>query len=110
LNGLQRYHNRIIFYCPYTAGIGKSALLEAFFARVPSGSVVARGFCEALSTPRALGPVLEILSRLGLKSPSEIDPGHSREAAFNEALARLRVAEHETIVALEDLHWADESL
>ena len=26
------------------AGIGKSALLEAFFARLPSGSLVARGF------------------------------------------------------------------
>ena len=91
------------------AGIGKSALIGAFFARVPSGTVVARGFCEALSTPRALGPVLEILSRLGLKSPSEIEPSYSREAAFNEALARLRVAEQETIVVLEDLHWADEA-
>jgi tetratricopeptide (TPR) repeat protein len=91
------------------AGIGKSALLGAFFARLPSGSVVVRGFCEALSTPRALGPVLEILSRLGLKSPSEIEPGYSREAAFNEALARLSAAEQETIVVLEDLHWADEA-
>jgi tetratricopeptide (TPR) repeat protein len=90
------------------AGIGKSALIGAFLARVPSGTVVARGFCEALSTPRALGPVLEILSRLGLKSP-EIEAGYSREAAFNEALARLRVAEQETVVVLEDLHWADEA-
>src|SRR6201993_1329941 len=91
------------------AGIGKSALLGAFFARLPSGTVVVRGFCEALSTPRALGPVLEILSRLGLRSPSEIEPGYSREAAFNEALARLSAAEQETIVVLEDLHWADEA-
>jgi DNA-binding winged helix-turn-helix (wHTH) protein/tetratricopeptide (TPR) repeat protein len=99
---------KAVFICG-EAGIGKSALIGEFFARVPSGTVIARGFCEALSTPRALGPVLEILSRLGLKSPSEIDPGYSREAAFNEALARLRVAEQETIVVLEDLHWADEA-
>jgi hypothetical protein len=91
------------------AGIGKSSLLGEFFARAHSDSVVARGFCEALSTPRALGPVLEILSRLGVKSPSEIEASHSREKAFNEALARLRVAEQETIVVLEDLHWADEA-
>jgi DNA-binding winged helix-turn-helix (wHTH) protein/tetratricopeptide (TPR) repeat protein len=91
------------------AGIGKSALLGAFFERIPSGSLVARGFCEALSTPRALGPVLEILSRLGLKLPAEIEAGYSREVAFNEALDRLRAAEKETVVALEDLHWADEA-
>jgi AAA ATPase domain/Transcriptional regulatory protein, C terminal len=91
------------------AGVGKSALLGAFFARVPSGSVVARGYCDALSPPRALGPVLELLSRLGLKSLSEIEAGHSREAVFNEVLARLRVVEEETIVVLEDLHWADEA-
>jgi tetratricopeptide (TPR) repeat protein len=91
------------------AGIGKSALLGAFFARVPSGSIIVRGFCEALSTPRALGPVLEILSRLGLKSPSETESGYSREVAFNEVLTRLRDAERETVVVLEDLHWADEA-
>jgi tetratricopeptide (TPR) repeat protein len=91
------------------AGIGKSALLGAFLTRLPSGSLVARGFCEALSTPRALGPVLEILSRLGLKSPSEIEAGYSREAVFNEALDRLCAENHETVVVLEDLHWADEA-
>ena len=90
-------------------GIGKSALIRVFFGRMPSGSVVARGYCEALSTPRALGPVLEILSCLGLKSASEIEADYSREAAFNEVLARLRVAKQETIVVLEDLHWADEA-
>jgi len=91
------------------AGIGKSALIRAFFERVPSGSVVARGYCEALSTPRALGPVLEIFRSLGVKFSSEIEAGHSREAAFNEALVRLRVSEQETIIVLEDLHWADEA-
>jgi len=49
------------------------------------------------------------LSRLGLKLPSEIEAGYSREAAFNEALDRLRLAEKETVVVLEDLHWADEA-
>src|ERR1700678_4447683 len=91
------------------AGVGKSALLGAFFARVPSGSVVARGYCDGLSTPRAMGPVLELISRLRLKSLSEIEAGHSRAAVFNEVLARLRVVEEDTIVVLEDLHWADEA-
>ncbi|MBV8578627.1 MAG: AAA family ATPase, partial [Acetobacteraceae bacterium] len=91
------------------AGIGKSALIRAFSAGVPSCGVVARGYCEALTTPRALGPVLEILFQLGLKSLSDVEAGHAREVAFNEALARLRVAEQETVVVLEDLHWADEA-
>src|SRR5262245_46273555 len=46
------------------AGIGKSALLDAFCQR-HKGVPTARGACEALFTPRPLGPILEIAQQLG---------------------------------------------
>lgn len=46
------------------AGVGKTALLAAFHARHPSVRTVA-GACEALFTPRPLGPLLDMAAELG---------------------------------------------
>ena len=42
------------------AGIGKTALVESFLARHPSGMRSLWGACEALFTPRPLGPLYDI--------------------------------------------------
>jgi DNA-binding CsgD family transcriptional regulator/tetratricopeptide (TPR) repeat protein len=89
------------------AGIGKTALLDAFCAandRVPT----ARGACEPLFTPRPLGPILEIAEQLGG------DAAHLRDHEITpHAIVQLLVHElrrrPRTIVLLEDLHWADEA-
>jgi DNA-binding CsgD family transcriptional regulator/tetratricopeptide (TPR) repeat protein len=82
------------------AGIGKTALLDAFCdgnRNVPT----LRGGCDALFTPRPLGPVLEIAAELDAvgETPHELVQAMARE------LRRRRP----TFILLEDLHWADEA-
>jgi len=87
------------------AGIGKTALLEAFCA-ANDGAPAARGECEPLFTPRPLGPVLEIAQQLGgdVARDGEITPHAIVQVLVHELRRRPR-----TIVVLEDLHWADEA-
>lgn len=42
------------------AGIGKTSLLEAFTSERAQGARVLWGACEALATPRPLGPLVDI--------------------------------------------------
>ena len=42
------------------AGASKSAVLQSFAAEVGREAPVLRGLCDALSTPRPLGPLLDI--------------------------------------------------
>ena len=46
------------------AGIGKTSLLREFTARVDSGCRVLWGWCEALFTPRPLGPLQDMAHAL----------------------------------------------
>jgi hypothetical protein len=75
------------------AGAGKTALVHEFAA---GAAVVRWGACEALSTPRPLGPFLD----LGL-------PGLDDDAGARDVLSAVRRLEG--VVVLEDLHWADEA-
>jgi ATP/maltotriose-dependent transcriptional regulator MalT len=55
------------------AGVGKTSLLRAFADRHLDDAVVLWGACDALFTPRALGPVLDIAEERG-------DEGSQRRA------------------------------
>src|SRR5262245_13670939 len=46
------------------AGIGKTALVDHVIAQAPSGVRALWGACEALFTPRPLGPLYDIAERL----------------------------------------------
>jgi DNA-binding CsgD family transcriptional regulator len=89
------------------AGIGKTALLDAF-CEANGGVPTARGECEALFTPRPLGPVLEIAQQLGGDITRVEDGGITPHAIAQMVVHELR-RRHRTIVVLEDLHWADEA-
>ena len=89
------------------AGIGKTALLDAF-CKANNGVPTARGECEALFTPRPLGPVLEIAQQLGRDTARACDGGITPHALVQVLVNELR-RRTRTIVVLEDLHWADEA-
>ena len=95
------------------AGAGKSALVEAFASKARRGVRVVWGACDALQTPRALGPVHEIAAALAVSGiDSEHPPErveHSRTQLFARLVDELSRPNHVTIVVLEDLHWADEA-
>ncbi len=87
------------------AGVGKTALVRAFCERHP-GVPVLTGACDALFTPRPLGPLLDIAAESG----GELQALAERGPPPAELLAALaRSLRSPRILVLEDLHWADEA-
>ncbi len=96
---------RIVLVCG-EAGIGKTALVEQFAQAQPPDWRVLWGACDALFTPRPLGPLYDIARQargdLAALLQGEID----RVALFSACLAELQTP---TLLILEDIHWADEA-
>lgn len=89
------------------AGVGKTSVVRSFTARHEQALRVVWGACEALFTPRPLGPVLDIAQRL--EGFQAVAPTTDTERAgfFAAFLDELR--SHPTIAVFEDVHWADEA-
>jgi hypothetical protein len=90
------------------AGIGKSALVNRFCTGSQRDARILRGACDALSTPRPLGPLLDIAPQAGGRLADLVFEGAQREelfAAFLEALT----GRTPTVAVIEDLHWADDA-
>lgn len=89
------------------AGIGKTSLLE-HFARTHENSVrILWGVCDALFTPRPLGPLYDVAMDLEGELPTLLHSNADRQAIFSACLAELQ--KRPTIVIFEDVHWADEA-
>ena len=88
------------------AGAGKTTLVGEFTARVGRRALVLSGACDPLTTPRPLGPLLDIASEedSGL-GPVDLDSDSGE--IFTAFLGRLRATIRPIVVVLEDLHWAD---
>jgi predicted ATPase len=91
------------------AGIGKTSLLEHFAAERAGNARVLWGACEALATPRPLGPLADIAEELkgplrdalrSLRTPHEL---------FQVFLNELRERDGPTVVVVEDAHWLDDA-
>ena len=87
------------------AGIGKTALLREFARRHAIDFQCLWGVCDALFTPRPLGPVHDIATSLiGLGDDWHTSSGTT---LFPRLLAELSDCEHPIILIIEDVHWAD---
>ncbi len=101
------------------AGIGKTALLREWAreAQVNSGAAVFWGGCEALFTPRPLGPVLDIAHALGPSVASLVQSHPAPSDLFAAiggwlgvpavALAGRQALPRINVLIFEDVHWAD---
>ena len=87
------------------AGIGKTALLREFASRLPEDFRCIWGMCDALFTPRPLGPVLDIAAMLDDLGEDWRATGAS--ALFSRLLAYFTDNRQPTVLILEDVHWAD---
>ena len=89
------------------AGVGKTALVDSFLAAASGGVRVLRGACDPLFTPRPLGPIVDVAETLGGALRELVTTGSIPYRVAEELLAEL--AATESIVVLEDMHWADEA-
>jgi hypothetical protein len=89
------------------AGIGKTALVQALPSRLPAGTRLLVGWCDALSTPRTLGPLKDVAPLLGGAVTAALAAGEREPvmAALRDALVQGPV----TALVVEDVHWADEA-
>jgi len=89
------------------AGAGKSALLRAFEDSASSRSPVLRGACEPLTSPRPLGPLVDLAPHLDPAVGDLLRRGE-RDNLFELTLASLS-ERGPLVVLIEDVHWADAS-
>jgi DNA-binding CsgD family transcriptional regulator len=88
------------------AGVGKTALVRSFCA--DASARVFWGACDPLSTPRPLGPFVDIAGEAGGGLAAAVERGASPYEVV-EALPRANGDGRPTVLVLEDLHWADEA-
>lgn len=89
------------------AGIGKTALMSACFQQYQQGYRWVWGGCDALFTPRALGPIYDIASLLGCDIDLLLSQENGRARLFSALLHALQNSEQPIILVFEDFHWAD---
>ena len=90
-------------------GIGKSVLVDRCAARVADRARVLIGICDDLTTPRPLGPFLDIAQQLGGTPPRVPVAGRSPGEVAALLLEELGRTSPPTLLAVEDVHWADQA-
>ena len=90
------------------AGIGKTSLVEQFAERQKNVCRVLWGACDALFTPRPLGPLHDIALQLRGDLLTLLEEEAPRATIFSAVFAELQ-SEPSTLVVFEDVHWADEA-
>ena len=90
------------------AGIGKSALIEQLHHDLPDARW-SWGACDGLSTPRPLGPLLDLADQLSGELEELCQASAAREDLFRALLRQVSQPGTLSVVVIEDVHWADES-
>jgi DNA-binding CsgD family transcriptional regulator/tetratricopeptide (TPR) repeat protein len=89
------------------AGVGKTALVRRFCADLGGDKRVLSGACDALFTPRPLGPLADVADETGEPLAGLVAGGARPHEVVAALLDELRT--RPTVLVLEDLHWADEA-
>jgi DNA-binding CsgD family transcriptional regulator/tetratricopeptide (TPR) repeat protein len=90
------------------AGVGKTTLLRRLAEEHRDGPRFLWGACEALFTPRPLGPLLDVAELTGGELADVVATGAKPHDVLG-ALIRELGSRAPTVLVLEDLHWADEA-
>jgi DNA-binding CsgD family transcriptional regulator len=91
------------------AGIGKTVLVDAFCETHRRTTRVFTGACDSLSTPRPLGPLVDIARQTGGELRRVLASGGAREQVFDAVLDELGRGNKPAVLVFEDVHWADEA-
>src|SRR5215472_7159511 len=91
------------------AGIGKTTLVELFVSQHCRAARQLWGACEALFTPRPLGPLYDIAAQTRGTLSALLSRDTPRHMMFSAFLDDLQKGASPTVVVFEDVHWADEA-
>lgn len=90
------------------AGAGKTALVAAFAAEHAGNVRLLFGSCDALFTPRPLGPLADVAAETGGELEELVEDGARPHQVLRALLDELR-GPRPTLLVFEDVHWADEA-
>ena len=90
------------------AGVGKTVLLRHICEERERRARILWGACDALFTPRPLGPLLDVAQVVG-GDLEDLARSGARPHDVAGALIRELAASAPTILVLDDMHWADEA-
>jgi predicted ATPase len=90
------------------AGVGKTAVVQAFCNELDRNVRVFTGACDPLFTPRPLGPFADIADDAGGELAAVLERQGSAHDLASALLAEAN-AWRPAIFVLEDVHWADEA-
>src|SRR5215467_5388209 len=91
------------------AGIGKTALVEGFAERHNTKARVLWSACDALFTPRPLGPLYDIAPQTQGELLTLLEQQAPRPSIFSAVVDELQKTKAPSITVVEDVHWADEA-
>lgn len=86
------------------AGVGKTMVITRFIARAGQRARVLRGWCDPLSAPRPLGPLIDMLAESSGELRAAIDAGDT--GAIYAGLVGM-FDNRSGVCVIEDAHWAD---
>ena len=90
------------------AGVGKTALVRLFCEEHGGSARILSSACDALFTPRPLGPLLDVAEVTGGEFEKLVDGGARPHEVAAALMGELRTRAP-TILVIEDLHWADDA-
>ena len=108
LDGAREGRGALVFVAG-EAGVGKTTLARKFCELASRTATIAWGICDPLSTPSALGPVVEIVAALDEELAQSFQEPRHRRPAFRSLLDLLRPRGKPFVLVVEDAHWADEA-
>jgi DNA-binding CsgD family transcriptional regulator/tetratricopeptide (TPR) repeat protein len=91
------------------AGIGKTSLVERFAEAHKTSARVLWGACDALLTPRPLGPLYDIAQQTQGRLLTLLEGEAARGSIFSSVLDEMNSGRGPSIAVIEDVHWADEA-
>jgi DNA-binding CsgD family transcriptional regulator/tetratricopeptide (TPR) repeat protein len=91
------------------AGIGKTSLIERFAETHQKQARVLCGACDALFTPRALGPLYDIAPQTQSNLFALLEEEAPRTSILSAVLEEMENDIKPAIFVIEDVHWADEA-
>jgi ATP/maltotriose-dependent transcriptional regulator MalT len=107
LAGARRGQGRLVFVTG-EAGIGKTALLQAFRAQTEGAAAILWGNCDSVVPARPFAPVADIAVQVGGALRRALESA-DRDRTFDVFLELLSSPSRTTVVVIEDLHWADDA-